>query len=154
VCVFGPLRAKLEIVLVIVKVQFRGDSLYQLSDRSDAAEFLAGLDRSTGDTLTRQLERQLRDAVRSGTLRPGARLPSTRGLALQLGVSRGLVVAAYAQLRAEGYLDLRQGAAPRVSATASPAAPPRPEAQDDLPRFNLRPDLPDYSAFPDRKSVV
>jgi GntR family transcriptional regulator / MocR family aminotransferase len=145
---FGSLRAKLEIDLDIVKVQFRGDFLYQLRGSSGAAEFLVALDRSGSETLTRQLERQLRDAVRSGTLRPGARLPSTRGLAAQLGVSRGLVVAAYTQLRAEGYLDLRQGAAPRVSPTASPAAPPRPEARDDLPRFNLRPDLPDYSAFP------
>lgn len=119
-----------------------------MSERSDAVEFLAGLDRSGSETLTRQLERQLRDAVRSGALRPGARLPSTRGLAAQLGVSRGLVVAAYAQLRAEGYLDLRQGAPPRVSATASAAGPPRPEAREDRPRFNLRPDLPDYSAFP------
>src|SRR5436309_138803 len=78
----------------------------------------------------------------------GAGTSATSGPAARLGGSRGLVVAAYAPLRAEGYLDLRQRAAPRVSATASPAAPPRPEARDDLPRFNLRPDLPDYSAFP------
>jgi GntR family transcriptional regulator/MocR family aminotransferase len=134
--------------LVIVKVQFRADFLYQLSERADASEFLAGLDRRSGETLTRQLERQLREAMRVGRLRPGTRLPSTRGLAAQLGVSRGLVVAAYAQLRAEGYLDLRQGAPPRVSATGARAAPPRQEARDDLPRFNLRPDLPDYGAFP------
>jgi GntR family transcriptional regulator / MocR family aminotransferase len=142
------LLAKVEIALAIVKVQFGVDFLYQLSDRSDAAEFLVGLQRSGGETLTKQLEQQLRDAVRSGTLRPGARLPSTRGLATYLGVSRGLVVAAYAQLRAEGYLDLRQGAAPRVSATVSAPASPRPEARDHAPRFNLRPDLPDFAAFP------
>ena len=58
-----------------------------------------------------QLERQLRDGVRSGRLRPGTRLPPTRTLARDLGVSRGVVVEAYAQLVAEGWLD-RAAAAP------------------------------------------
>jgi GntR family transcriptional regulator / MocR family aminotransferase len=44
------------------------------------------------------VERQLRDAVRSGRLRPGARLPATRSLAADLGVSRGVVVEVYEQL--------------------------------------------------------
>jgi GntR family transcriptional regulator / MocR family aminotransferase len=122
--------------------------LDQLNPPGRVPEVLVSLDRDSREPLTAQLESQLRDAVRAGRLKPGAPLPSTRVLAQQLDVSRGLVVAAYSQLRAEGYLDLRQGAAPRVSATASPAAPPRPEARDELPRFNLRPDLPDYSAFP------
>ena len=50
------------------------------------------------------LERALRDAIRSGRLAPGARLPSTRALALELGTARGTVSAAYDQLIAEGYL--------------------------------------------------
>ena len=109
-------------------------------------ELLVRLDRTSKQSLTSQLERQLRDAVRTGVLRAGAPLPSTRALAEQLGVSRGLVVAAYAQLRAEGYLHLRQGAPPKV-ADVGVSKPPRTEAREDLPRHNLRPDLPDYGAF-------
>ena len=56
-----------------------------------------------GEPLRAQLERQLRDGVRSGRLRPGTRLPPTRTLATELGVSRGVVVEAYAQ-RAAGSL--------------------------------------------------
>ena len=55
----------------------------------------------------------------AGALRPGAMVPSTRDLAADLGVSRPLVMEAYAQLAAEGYLALRQGAAPRVSEFAA-----------------------------------
>ncbi|HWT94298.1 MAG TPA: winged helix-turn-helix domain-containing protein, partial [Solirubrobacteraceae bacterium] len=58
-----------------------------------------------------QLERALRDAIRAGTLVPGAALPSTRALARELGISRGVVFEAYGQLAAEGYLVARQGAA-------------------------------------------
>ena len=50
------------------------------------------------------------------------RVPSTRDLARQLGVSRRVVVDAYAQLAAEGYLSLRQGARPRVSDAAAVAS--------------------------------
>ncbi|HEX8804385.1 MAG TPA: PLP-dependent aminotransferase family protein, partial [Acidimicrobiales bacterium] len=60
------------------------------------------------------IERRVREAVRSGRLRPGARLPSTRVLAADLGVSRSVVVQAYEQLAAEGYLTTRPGAAARV----------------------------------------
>src|SRR5918999_4542841 len=62
-----------------------------------------------------RLERSLRDAVRSGRLLPGAPLPSSRALAVELGVSRGVVVEAYEQLCAEGYLVARRGAGTRVA---------------------------------------
>jgi GntR family transcriptional regulator/MocR family aminotransferase len=71
----------------------------------------------------KQIEDRLRAAIRDGALHPGARLPSTRDLARQIGVSRRVVVDAYAQLAAEGYLTLRQGARPRVSAAAAGARP-------------------------------
>ncbi|HXP36783.1 MAG TPA: winged helix-turn-helix domain-containing protein, partial [Solirubrobacteraceae bacterium] len=58
-----------------------------------------------------QLEDHLRELVREGTLAAGERMPSSRALAGDLGVSRRLVVEAYAQLLAEGYLVARQGAA-------------------------------------------
>ena len=66
-----------------------------------------------------QLETQLRAAVQSGRLSADERLPSSRALAAELGVSRGVVVEAYGQLAAEGYLAVRPGAAPRVAAGAA-----------------------------------
>jgi GntR family transcriptional regulator/MocR family aminotransferase len=98
-----------------------------------------------------QIERELRRLIGSGSLPVGAALPSTRTLAADLEVSRGVAVRAYAQLAAEGYIRLRRGAPPLVAAT-----PPEPVAWDaveeDVPialaRYNLRPDLPDLSLFP------
>jgi GntR family transcriptional regulator / MocR family aminotransferase len=113
-----------------------------------APELLLRLDR-TGPALRAQLEDQLREAIRSGRLAPGAALPSSRALARELGVSRGVVVEAYAQLAAEGYLVARQGAPTRVSEAALPAAgPARPAAGERPPRFDFRPGGPDVSLFP------
>ncbi len=70
-------------------------------------ELLLELDRSNGTPLRAQLEDGLREAVRSGRLAAHVRLPPTRALAADLGVSRRLVVDAYAQLLAEGYLVAR-----------------------------------------------
>ena len=80
------------------------------------------LDSAPGRTLRARAEHALREAVRSGRLAPGSRLPATRALAVQLGVSRGVVVEAYAQLAAEGYLDTRRGGGTRVA--EHPAPPP------------------------------
>ena len=71
-----------------------------------------------------QLETGLREAIRVGRLRPDARLPSSRALAAELGVSRRLVVEAYEQLAAEGYLLARRGSGTRV-------APPGPGPRAD-----------------------
>ena len=96
-----------------------------------------------------QIEEHLRQAIRTGTLKPGARVPSTRDLARQLGVSRGLVVNAYAQLGAEGYLIVRQGALPRVSDSVAREAAEVDEAPAaPAPRYDFRPSLPDVSMFP------
>ena len=96
-----------------------------------------------------QIEEHLRQAIRTGTLKPGARVPSTRDLARQLGVSRGLVVNAYAQLGAEGYLVVRQGALPRVSDSVAREAAEVDEAPAAAaPRYDFRPSLPDVSMFP------
>ena len=90
-------------------------------------------------------------------------MPSTRDLARQLGISRRVAVEAYAQLAAEGYLSIRQGARPRVSQTAvggptahgrqtgaarREIAPSRVRAVQRPPRFDFRPSVPDVSAFP------
>ncbi len=105
-----------------------------------------------GRPLGLQLEGQLRALIRSRRLPAGHELPSTRALAADLGVSRGVVVGAYAQLAAEGYLTLRRGAAPTVAALAGEQEQECARAESDVPiagaRFNLRPDLPDLALFP------
>ncbi|WNM43031.1 PLP-dependent aminotransferase family protein [Micromonospora halotolerans] len=95
------------------------------------------------------LERALRDAIRDGRLPPATRLPATRVLAAELGLSRGTVSAAYDQLVAEGWLVARIGAGTEVSglrrAAPPPAAPPPGSATF---RYDLRPGSPDVGLFP------
>ena len=107
------------------------------------------IDHAAEEPLHEQLERSVREAVRAGRLEPGTRLPSTRGLAAELGISRGVVSSAYDQLAAEGYLEIRQGASPRVARSVRPARPRAP-ARSMLPSFpyDLRPGLPDLAGFP------
>ena len=115
------------------------------------AELLISVDRKGRESMQAQVERQLRDAIRGGTLRPGSEVPSTRDLARDLGISRPLVMDAYAQLAAEGYLALRQGAAPRVADTAHGRQardfPPESFATASF-RYDFRPGSPDTSSFP------
>jgi GntR family transcriptional regulator/MocR family aminotransferase len=96
------------------------------------------------------LEDALRDAVRTGRLPAGARLPSSRALARDLGVARNTVAEAYGQLVAEGWLVARQGSGTRVAdrAPAVEAATPPAPAEARPPRYDLRPGVPDLSAFP------
>ena len=96
------------------------------------------------------LEHELREAVRAGRLQPGARLPSSRTFAKELGVGRNTVADAFAQLVAEGWLVARHGAGTWVAdrldrAAAGSAATPDAEP---LARFDLRPGAPDLAAFP------
>ncbi|MDQ0402489.1 PLP-dependent aminotransferase family protein [Streptomyces sp. NPDC000349] len=98
----------------------------------------------------RALQAALRDAVRSGRLAPGTRLPSSRDLAADLGVSRKLVTDAYEQLTAEGYLRSGRGAGTWVGDAVRAA---RPRARDLAPRSpGHRADFvagtPDLSLFP------
>ena len=83
-----------------------------------ATELPIALDRTAGTPLRVQMEQQLRGAIRDGRLRAGDRVPSSRTLADDLSVSRGLVQECYAQLQAEGYLTSQAGSATRVAATA------------------------------------
>jgi GntR family transcriptional regulator/MocR family aminotransferase len=114
---------------------------------SSSIDLLLAVERDAGG-LRRQVEDGLREAIRAGSLVPGARLPSTRGLAAELGVSRGVVVEAYGQLAAEGWLSVRSGAAARVAAVTAPAAPAAPARREPAARWDLRPGVPDLSAFP------
>lgn len=70
--------------------------------------------------LPTRLANSLRANIDAGLLRPGEPLPASRKLAEQLGLSRGVVVAAYEQLLAEGYLEARQGSGTFVHHAAGP----------------------------------
>jgi GntR family transcriptional regulator/MocR family aminotransferase len=105
---------------------------------------------SRGETLRSALERTLKDAIRSGALRAGVALPASRVLAAQLGVSRGVVTDAYAQLEAQGFLRGRRRHPPLVAHIARPAAPPTAASPPPAsrPRFDLTPTSPDAALFP------
>ena len=73
------------------------------------------LDDGADEPLYQQLYVQIRGSILDGRLQPGVALPSSRGLATDLGVSRSTVVAAYERLSEEGYLDARTGGGTRVA---------------------------------------
>jgi len=126
-----------------------------------------GLEPQAGQPRHRQLYAQVREAILSGRLAPGARLPSTRALAASLGVARNTALAAVEQLAAEGYVATRHGSGTYVSSTlpeavleargaTAPAAEPAAAERRTLPPPR-RPGpwhpafahgLPDVSAFP------
>ena len=135
-------------------------------------ELLVRLDRSASQPLRTQLEASLREAIRGGRLHAGERLPSSRELARELGVSRGMVQDCYGQLLAEGYLTSRTGSATRVAnigsqqadgeavadravgdqamVSPSPRRPPSPPSQPPEPPLiaDFLPGVPDLSSFP------
>jgi GntR family transcriptional regulator / MocR family aminotransferase len=113
-------------------------------------ELLVELDRGLGVALHRQVESGLRARIRAGRLPPGTVLPSSRGLATDLGLSRGVVVEAYEQLVAEGYLVSRTGGYTQVAAAAAS------ESWHPATTTGVRPQMaidfaygrPDVSQFP------
>ena len=109
------------------------------------------LTEAPGRSLRARLEHALREAMRSGRLAANERLPSTRDLAVGLGVSRGVVVDAYAQLAAEGYLRTARGGGTRVAAAVVPTsqAVPAPTRPDRV-RYDLSPFRPALGAIPRR----
>ncbi len=120
-----------------------------VSGTTSGPELLVELDRTAPDPLHRQLANGLRDAIRTGRLSPHTRLPSTRVLAADLRVSRRLVVDAYSQLVAEGFLLSRHGSGTRV-ATVDAASVPVHGPAEPAARFDIdfRPGSPDLSSFP------
>ncbi len=82
----------------------------------------------------RDVYRSIRDRIDTGALRPGERLPSTRALAADLGVSRSTVVAAYEQLAAEGYIGTAAGARARVSPGIRSGPRPGPQPAGGTPK--------------------
>jgi GntR family transcriptional regulator/MocR family aminotransferase len=115
---------------------------------SGTGELLVELQRDSGVPLHQQLESGIRTRIRAGLLRAETVMPSTRALAQDLGLSRGVVVEAYQQLVAEGYLVSRGGGYTQVAdiAVVSPTA--TATAAAGPPRIDFRYSRPDVSQFP------
>ena len=144
------------------KVQSRAQFKGQLSPRPRTARGGGLTIRSSVDIhlaldrdapLRAQLERELRAAIRSGRLRAGAKLPPSRVLAGELQVSRGVVVEAYSQLTAEGYLVARAGDGTRIAEGLAQQPPARraPPAAARRVVYDLRSGVPDLALFPRRE---
>ena len=125
------------------------------TDFTGAAELTLELDRSDGAPMGQRIQKALRTSIRSGRLRSGERLPSTRQLADQLGVSRGLVVSAYEQLHAEGYVVSAVGSGTRVAAgivagTTQPLSAGTRATVETSSYIDFGYGIPDLRAFPTR----
>ena len=126
----------------------------------DASILSISLDRDSKLSLQKQLLEALRDLVHTGRIRTGARLPSTRNLAEELGVSRVTTTSAYDQLIAEGYLEGRRGSGVYVTsdlpdvpirdASIFPQEPVKP-LPAGKPLTPLGIGYPDLLAFPYRE---
>jgi GntR family transcriptional regulator/MocR family aminotransferase len=88
--------------------------------------------------ITQRICEAIKSQIASGLLGPGVRLPSTRSLAAEWGVSRTTVTAAFEQLIAEGYLETRQGARAEVAQGLglAPAPPGQTGASEPLDRLS------------------
>jgi GntR family transcriptional regulator/MocR family aminotransferase len=112
-------------------------------------EFLIGLAPAGRGPMHLQIQRALREAIRARRLRPGTTVPSTRTLADDLGVSRGVVVQAYDQLIAEGYLVATPGSTTRVTTSLRAACVPDREPEPTTTfEIDFRPGHPDLRTFP------
>jgi len=102
------------------------------------------VERHAAEPAYRQLYEQIRAAILAGRLSPGTRLPSSRGLAAELGVSRNTVLAAFDMLLQEGYTESGVGSGTRVSAVLPEAlltAHDAPEARRSarVPKGDVEP---------------
>jgi len=123
---------------------------------TSSPEILIRLTPKSDASLRLQVEGGLRQAIHTGRLASGTLLPATRVLAADLGISRGVVIEAYEQLLAEGYLTARRGSATRVArrcierATSPDVEPVSVTAY----RHDFRPGVPDPSLFPRRAWLI
>ena len=109
--------------------------------------------------ITQRICEAIKGQIASGRLSAGARLPSTRALAAEWGVSRTTVTAAYEQLIAEGYLEARQGARTQVAqglglAPAPPGQVGLPARPDRLSAYGQRLAAFDLPSAPDAGRMV
>jgi GntR family transcriptional regulator/MocR family aminotransferase len=117
------------------------------NSRTTGSDLLLALPPGAGRR--RGLEQALRQAIGAGRIAVGERLPASRVLARDLGVSRRTVVEVYEQLIAEGYLSARQGSGTTVARTAVAPSAGEPEPiADPTPRYSFHPGMPDVTAFP------
>src|SRR5580700_1318471 len=112
------------------------------------SELLVPLRHDARIPLHRQIETSIREAIRAGRLARGSSLPPTRVLAADLGLSRGVVVEAYQQLTAEGYVAGRAGGHTVVIAGQLPATPALHRARPEPARIDLSYGRADVSNFP------
>ncbi|OZM73789.1 GntR family transcriptional regulator [Amycolatopsis antarctica] len=114
------------------------------------------VNRASGRSLTEQIRAGITHRIADGALPPGARLPSSRHLAGDLDVSRSVVVQAYEQLIAEGYLRATQGSGTRVAGHVAAVAGPRSPVRGSSARpwLDLRVDAAGTQLFPRREWLV
>ncbi|GAA4489443.1 PLP-dependent aminotransferase family protein [Rhodococcus olei] len=96
----------------------------------------------------RAVEHAIRESIARGSLPQGARLPSTRELAAELGVARNTVVAALDSLIAEGVLETRPRAGTFVARAAAQHREISRAVCEADPEFDLRPGRPEHGSFP------
>ncbi|WP_329360019.1 MocR-like pyridoxine biosynthesis transcription factor PdxR [Streptomyces sp. NBC_01483] len=103
-----------------------------------------------GRSVRRALAEAVREAVRTGRLAPGTRLPSSRQLAADLGLARNTVADAYADLVAEGWLTARRGSGTLVAdrMITRPILARSATEPSGAPCHDLIPGNPDLTAFP------
>jgi GntR family transcriptional regulator / MocR family aminotransferase len=111
-------------------------------------DILLTLDRSGRRGLREQLQQQLRSAIQQHRLPAAASLPPSRTLARELGVARSVVVDAYEQLAADGYVVARQGSRTRVLPTSTPAVSGGTVSVEPQRAVRLVGGLPDPALFP------
>jgi GntR family transcriptional regulator/MocR family aminotransferase len=117
---------------------------------TSSPEFLIRLIEDNNVPLRLQVESGLRQAIHVGRLAAGTLLPASRVLAADLGISRGVVIEAYEQLLAEGYLSARRGSATRVARRCTESEPSPTVEPAPSYRYDFRPGVPDPSLFPRR----
>ncbi|MBF2051127.1 MAG: PLP-dependent aminotransferase family protein [Elainella sp. C42_A2020_010] len=114
------------------------------------------IDRNSSTPLIRQIYLELRQQILQGTLAAGQKLPATRALATQLGVSRNVVLEAYDQLIAEGYLESRAGSGTYVAQGATwSVLPSQPRSEpasepDSADWIDFRSGIPDLDRVPSK----
>ena len=120
---------------------------------------ISPLDPAVTTPFYRQIYDRFRDAIASGVLKPGDRIPSARALTQELGLARGTIEAAYSLLAAEGYIQARGQAGTIVTPDLKPRMQvirPRPPSDSGIAPTSFRPDsilpfqmgLPALDTFP------
>lgn len=126
--------------------------MVQIRTNSLGGEVLVALDKTSPIAMHVQLESAIRDAIRTGRLAADAAVPASRRLANELGLSRGVVVEAYQQLTAEGYLISQPGGYTRVASgvatSAASAAVVSDATAHPTSMIDFRYGRPDVAMFP------